>query len=67
MLTEFCPGGVGIADSDRVDGSNLVDDMLLYQITGREIVNCMEKWRRRSQPAPYRESAQTSFFFDDER
>ena len=30
LLSEFCPGGVDIADSDRVDCSNLVDDMLLY-------------------------------------
>ena len=48
LLEEFCPGGEeGIGESSG--SNNLVDAMLLYQITGREVDNCMSKWQRREQ------------------
>ena len=64
MLSEFYPGGEGIADSDRGDGSNLIDNLLLYHITGRETDKCMERWRLRSLPPPYEEEAATQYPLD---
>ena len=48
LLEEFCPGGEeGIGESSG--SSNLVNAMILYQITGREVDNCMSRWQRRVQ------------------
>ena len=39
LLTDFNPE------------ESFIDRMLLYQITGRELNECMSQWRRHPQPA----------------
>ena len=40
---------------------SLIDRMLLYQITGRELDECMVNWRESSNNRHYQEAQQVSF------